>query len=121
MNRDHLRLVAANSAPCSVSRMETFSFATVEGGLIILHNDDRITAADALVEITKLLKPELLRSAPGAADAELKLRHMLPGNMGGFDADRASEKPLFAESRHARGYSADRPGPICAETEGDGA
>jgi hypothetical protein len=52
MNRDHLRFVSDNSAPCVVSQMETVSFAQVEGGLIILHNDNRITplaAVDVLV------------------------------------------------------------------------
>jgi hypothetical protein len=130
MNRDHLRLVTANSAPCRVSLLESFSFAQVEGGMVILHNDKRISAPEALEAISKLLKPALIAHAAANADP-LSIsphggkgvvvetpRRRLPGDMGG-DGLEAAEDPLFAENRHKRGYPAERPRPICAETVGD--
>jgi hypothetical protein len=105
MNRDHLRVVADNgrkaSEPCQVHEMQSFTFAQFAGGMIVLHNDKRISATDAMVAVWKLLEPSLRKDPRTAAAFERK-------------------QPLFQENRHERGYPADRPRPICAETEGDG-
>lgn len=82
MNRDHLRLVTANSEPCVVTQMETFSFAQIDGGMIILHGDRRISPAEALVAITTLLKPALAGRST-YHDGTHRPQHRLPGDLGG--------------------------------------
>lgn len=123
MNRDHLRVVADNgrkaSEPCHIHEMQNFTFAQFAGGMIVLHNDKRVSAPDAMVAIWKLLEPSLRkdpRTAPALADKKPR-GHLLPGDIGGYGLE--AEQPLFPENRHERGYPADRPRPVCAETEGD--
>lgn len=118
MNRDHLRLVAANSAPCGVTRLETITFAKVEGGLVILHNEKRITplaAMDVLLQLGEMAAIAL----DGPRSDERQNRRRLPGDLVG--AELADEDPLFPENRHQLGYPLDGPKPVCAETDGDGA
>lgn len=142
MNRDHLRVVSSTSAPSKVVQLETLSFAQVEGGLVILHNDKRITPSEALVALwtfARLLRPALLGNPTGKPEAELKLRRLLPGDMGGSelaDEDDAGAEPsanlrkvepgldgaeqsFLRAGRHQRGYPINGPKPVCAETEGD--
>jgi hypothetical protein len=116
MNRDHLRLVSRCEGPRAVTQMETLSFAQVEGGLIILHNDNRITPSQAVGVLAKMICMLQGWAAPGRAAAGPQ-RRFLPGDMGG--GETAEVQPLFAENRHQRGYPIERPRPICAETEGD--
>lgn len=122
MNRDHLRVVADNgrrpSEPCSVTRLETITFAKVEGGLVIMHNDSIITplaAMDVLLQLGAMAAIALDALTPAASQLRDQ-RRVLPGDMGGPGIESDA---LFPENRHERGYPVDRPRPICAETEGD--
>lgn len=84
MKRNHLRVVTSQSAPCHVTHLGTFSFHQADGDLIILHNDNRVTPRQALIEIMKLIQPALENRVPPAEPA-IALRRILPGEIGGCE------------------------------------
>ncbi len=115
MSRDHLRLVgqkgrpplrivARQESPLPVNRIDTFTFAHVDGALVVLHNDDRLSAAEAFAALTTLLREQLL---PAIA-ISLGGRHVLPGDAGGIEFYDCHPCPASTAAR-----------PVCAETEGD--
>lgn len=79
-----LTLVASKNGPLPVERMDTFSFARVGGELVILHNDEKSSGPEALVDILRILAPTLVMGAPPCA-ALARRRRVLPGDAGGFD------------------------------------
>jgi hypothetical protein len=83
MSRDHLRLtgnsqerkprirlVHSQEGPRDVSVLENFTFSVVDGELVVLHNEQRCTAAEAMVTITGLVARHM-KPAPGALFVDL--------------------------------------------------
>ena len=85
-------------------RLATLIDGSADGALVVLHNDDRLSAAEAFAALRTLLREQLL---PAIA-ISLGGRHVLPGDAGGIEFYDCHPCPASTAAR-----------PVCAETEGD--